>query len=110
MELYCSCQCSDFNHTIRFNLDEDDGDIWLETRLNAYEPWWKRIWIGIKYVFGRPPVYGHYDCTLLRAEDYDTLMRMFSRSSVIKLRNSLSGQPVLHLVGQQNNQTTKDEE
>ena len=109
--LYAECQCSDLNHAIRFTLDEDDGDVYMETRLNAYFPWWQRIVFALGYVFGAPARrFGHYDCTQLRPEDYERLEKMFSRSRVIRLRNSLSGQPKLHLVGPQNNSGLGDEE
>lgn len=78
------CQCSDFNHTIRFSLDRLDGDVWVDVRLNAYEPWYKRIWLGIKYVFGRPVAYGHYDVTMLKEEDYDRLRDLMNRSEIAK--------------------------
>ena len=104
--MYAECQCSDFNHVVRFALDEADGDILLETRLNAFEPWWKRAWIALKYVLGLPRTYGHYDCTLLREEDYELLGLLFERSRVIK---HLREGPELHLVGPQNNPDLGDE-
>ena len=107
---YCDCQCSDLNHTIRFNLDED-GEIYMETRLFMCVPWWKRVWLAIGYVFGSPTRrFGHYDCTLLREEDYERLMKMFVQSSDIKLRQLLAKAPKLHLVGSQNNPVNGDEE
>jgi hypothetical protein len=83
-EEYMTCQCSDFNHTVRFTLDPQDGDVYLDVRMNYYDPWWKRIWNAVKYVFKRDVAYGYYDCTLLREEDYDRLRDLMRRSEIAK--------------------------
>lgn len=57
-EKYFNCSCADFSHTLRFVIDLDRGSdypiptIYTETKLNHYLPWYKRIWIGIRYIFG----------------------------------------------------------
>lgn len=78
------CQCSDFNHTFRLTLDPQDGEVWLDVRLNHYDPWWKRVWNAVKYVFKRDVAYGHYDVTLLREEDYDRIRDILKRSEIAK--------------------------
>jgi len=82
-EHYFTCQCSDFNHLVRFNLSELDGDVYVDVRLNHYERWYKRIWIAVKYIFKKPHAYGHYDCTLLRVEDYPGLHDLMDRSKLL---------------------------
>ncbi len=79
-----SCQCSDFNHVVRFTLDPSDGEVWLDVRLNHYDPWWKRVWNAVRYVFKRDVAYGHYDVTMLREEDYDRLRDLLKRSEIAK--------------------------
>lgn len=81
---YFDCQCSDFNHVIRFVLDEKDGEAWLEVNINPYLPWYKRVWEAVRYVFGKRPAYGHYDTVMLREEDYHQLHDLLDRSSLIK--------------------------
>jgi len=81
---YVDCQCSDFNHVIRFVLDEKDGELWLEVRMNHWEPWYKRVWNAVKYVFKKDVAYGHYDVTMLRVEDLVKLHRLFDRSSMLQ--------------------------
>lgn len=78
------CQCSDFNHTVRFTLDPQDGDVYMDVRMNYYDPWYKRIWNAVKYVFKRDVAYGHYDCTLLREEDFDRLRDLMRRSQIAR--------------------------
>jgi hypothetical protein len=76
------CQCSDFNHTVRFTLDPDDGEVWIDVRLNYCDPLWKRVWNAVRYVFKRPVAYGHYDVTMLREEDFGRLHQMLNRASL----------------------------
>lgn len=78
------CQCSDFNHTFRVTLDPQDGDVYIDVRMNYWEPWYKRVWNAVKYVFKRDVAYGHYDVTMLREEDYDRLRDILRRSEIAK--------------------------
>lgn len=78
------CQCSDFNHTFRVTLDPQDGDVYIDVRMNYWEPWYKRIWNAVKYVFKKDTAYGHYDVTLLREEDYDRIRDILKRSEIAK--------------------------
>jgi hypothetical protein len=66
---YVTCSCSSFEHTIRFILDEyeDSCDLYLEVPLMP-RPFFKRLWHGIKYIFGYHCKYGMYDCTMLDKE------------------------------------------
>lgn len=55
---YFSCDCGEMDHTLRFVLDLDEHSeircptIYTDIRLNHYLPWYRRVWIGIKYIFG----------------------------------------------------------
>jgi len=88
---YVECQCSDFNHVVRFVLDEKDGEVWLEVNINPYLPWYKRVWEAVRYVLGMRAAYGHYDVTMLRDEDYVRLHALLDRSSLIKRQVTLRG-------------------
>lgn len=79
-EHFFSCTCGDYNHLVRFELDPEYGEVYLTVRLNSYEPWWKRVWIAVKYVFGYPHAYGHYDVTILREEDFVRLHAILDRA------------------------------
>jgi len=81
---YFNCACSDFNHTFRFTLDTRDGDVYLDVRMNYAEPWWQRVWNAIKYVCGLDVAYGHYDCTILKDEDYNRIRDLLTRSELTK--------------------------
>lgn len=68
---YFECQCYSDEHTVKFSLDEEDGTIYASIFLNDWMPWYKRLWVGIKYIFGYKSKYGHWDNFEMRPEDYD---------------------------------------
>ena len=65
--LHLDCDCADVSHTLRFIHEKDDVvcPIYTEVPLNIRKPFWKRLWIGLKYIFGRQSQFGHFDCFLL---------------------------------------------
>jgi len=78
------CVCSSDEHTLKFTLDETTGDIedleiWTSVFLDAYQPWWKRIWIAVKYVFGYTSRYGHFDCFIMRPEDVNRMQQLLHK-------------------------------
>ena len=75
---YFECDCGADEHTLRFTLckDEDDLCIYTSIYLNGWHPWWKRIWMATRYVFGYKSRYGHWDCWMMRADDADRLKSM----------------------------------
>jgi hypothetical protein len=84
------CSCSDYNHVVRFEYVPLDGEVYLSYRLNGYEPWWKRVWIAVKYVFKRPVAYGHYDVTLLRPEDFSRLYALLDRAELFNRQRAIT--------------------
>jgi len=74
------CQCSDFGHDIRFVFDPEDGDLWIDVHMHAFDPWYKRIWTSIKYVFNKERQYGDYDTTMLKVEDFPRLRNLLDRA------------------------------
>ena len=83
---YFDCQCHTPEHTIRLVIDPEYGDLHLEVFLGD-NVWYMRIWKAIKYVFGYKCRYGHYDCTLLKPEDYERLEHLMKRSRDIIEKN-----------------------
>ena len=60
------------------NLEDNNNDyLYLNVHINHYYPWYKRLWLGIKYIFGSKIVSGVYD------------ELMFDRDKVVKLRDKL---------------------
>ncbi len=66
---FFECTCSSEEHTLRFVIDNEDGEMYTSVFLNQYRSWWKTVWVGIKYIFGYKCIYGHWDCTIFSTED-----------------------------------------
>lgn len=93
---YLECQCSSEEHTIRLAIDEEDGHIYTSVFLNDWERWYKRLWKAIKYLFGYKCKYGHFDCTMLRPEDYDRIRNLLTLSEE---RNKVYMDKIYHDLG-----------
>ena len=78
---YFECQCGSPEHALVFTLDKEDNEIYTSVFLDQYRPWWHRIWVAIKYVFGYKCMYGHFDCCLMRPEDAKRLISLLDQIS-----------------------------
>jgi hypothetical protein len=74
------CQCTTFDHNIRFEVDSETGDISISVPLNHWLPWWKRMILAVKYVFMRTERYGHYDTVQLNPHDYPRIRALLDDS------------------------------
>lgn len=84
---YVECQCGDVNHVTRFcwwrwEQDKDD-DYWhelsIETQLNLKWPWWRRVWLAIRYIFGMQCRYGHWNEGALTVDEVKKLKEICER-------------------------------
>lgn len=82
---YLTCQCRDLDHTIRLTLDDEEGDVMLEVRLNRCKSFWKRLIEAFLYVFlpMRFEKVINYHDVLLRQNDYDKIRMMLADSEEI---------------------------
>lgn len=76
---YFECECGGDEHTLRFILDKEHKKIYTTFFLNHYDQWYKRLWRGIKYIFGYKCKYGHWDVWTLRYEDIDRLKEVLNK-------------------------------
>lgn len=79
---YIECQCEDPSHVLRFTLDYEDGALYVETHLTT-DVWYKRIWLALKYIFGKKSKFGEFSETLLNIEDYSKIRSMLEKSEKI---------------------------
>lgn len=81
---YFDCRCHSPEHTLRMWLDDDPGDpcVYISVFL-AEDPWYRRVWTGIKYIFGYKCRYGHFDEFLLRDDDLDRFISLLERAKGI---------------------------
>lgn len=71
---FFECECGSSEHTLRFDLDREVPTLYTSVFLNDWRPWYKRVWVGIKYIFGYKCKYGHWDCWSLRESDAKDLL------------------------------------
>jgi hypothetical protein len=68
---YFTCSCHSAEHTVRFDYDPAEGELYTTVYLHAYHPWYRRLWLAVKYVFGRNRRYGDFDCFTMDPQDRD---------------------------------------
>jgi len=75
---FFECACGSPEHTIRFTLDKSDDPpmVFCDFYLDHYMPWWKRIYVAIKYILKRPPNNSHFDDWIMYAADVTRLRDM----------------------------------
>ena len=68
------CECLSDEHTLRFWVDDEPGDghVYVVSYLRKY-PFWKRLVLGLKYIFGGNAKYGHFEDFIMRFEDLERL-------------------------------------
>jgi len=89
---YFACACSSPNHTLRFvlDMDEDHGDyprmptIYTEIMMSHFRPWYSRIWIATKYIFGMdtPDHYGCWEIDIHNSDDPQRLIDMVTKLKI----------------------------
>jgi hypothetical protein len=81
------CDCNSPEHTLRFMYMPpykyqnglEEGELYTEVYLQQYRNVFKRIWIALKYIFGYKCRYGHFDCTIIKKEDYQRFKRLIDK-------------------------------
>lgn len=89
---FFECQCHSDEHVLRLTLSlDDDPVIYSSVFLGSY-PWgWRRIWTGIKYIFGYKCKYGHWGCFQLKPDDALRLQGMLIKLIEKSLHSPTSG-------------------
>lgn len=77
---YFECSCHSPEHTLSLAFDDDEdlpaiyGHVFL-----GENPWYKRVWMAVKYVFGYKCKYGHFDEFVFNPEDCDRMIGLFKK-------------------------------
>ena len=51
-EILLRCDCHDLTHVASVGYFNDEGELYLEVAYDHYTPFWRRVWITIKYLCG----------------------------------------------------------
>jgi len=88
-----TCSCDAFSHVVRFVFDDEDGDAWIETNVNPYLPWHRRLVEAVRYALGTDPAQQHYDTVVLRNEDLNGLRALLDKAIAASRSRSAHGSP-----------------
>ena len=75
------CNCHNLEHHLIFHFDPDDNYnefMYVNMNLNHYLPWYKRIGLAIKYIFGYKCQYGHYNEVVLDRKQVEHVRDRFN--------------------------------
>lgn len=75
---FFECECMSDEHVFKFVYDPTENELYLSVHIRDWQPWWKRVWIAVKYVFGYKSKYGEWDTVIFQPRD------------AIRLRNILN--------------------
>ena len=74
------CDCGDVSHQFIVSWYPDDEDwndlLYVQIHLNQSYSFWKRLWHGIKYVFGHKCRFGSFDEILINSYDAKRLRKI----------------------------------
>jgi len=74
------CECHSTDHQILFMWEYepfiDDQLVFMHIHLANYKSFWKRLWYGLAYAFGRKSRFGAFDEIILNPKDADKLQRV----------------------------------
>ena len=59
------CECKSLEHLVAFWYDTEDEAIYIEPRLMTHRNFFKRLWVGVKYIFGYKSRFGEFDELIL---------------------------------------------
>lgn len=68
------CECYDSKHHFHVIHDLEENEISIEIRPSHYLPWYRRIWMAIKFIFKRDDQW--YSETIISEKDRMTIAQM----------------------------------
>jgi len=79
---YFDCQCNCTEHVLRFiymgAFKDEEPELYLDIFLDN-RTFLRRLWVGVKYIFGRKSSYGHFDNWTMKVEDAKKFRNMVDR-------------------------------
>lgn len=72
------CACYSNEHGLRFVYNEEEKEVYATMFMFNWPQWYKRVWVSIKYIFGYKRKYSHWDLWIMRHEDLDRFISLFT--------------------------------
>jgi len=83
------CECHYVAHQMIISYDDNDDDGWdevnVEIHLSNYLGFWKRLYHGIRYIFGYRSSYGDFDGLTINPDDADKLQTVVDYLRIAKI-------------------------
>ena len=73
------CDCEDIEHQLVVSRDVDEKELTLSIHLSQYQNFFQRIWVAIKYVFGKKSIYGAWDVIILNEKKMIKLKNLIEK-------------------------------
>ncbi len=80
--VYIQCDCYSHEHLLVVELgdfsseDRPDHMLSFGIQMNHYLPWWKRVWVAIRYIAGAESIFGHWDSVIVPERKAAELKRL----------------------------------
>ena len=71
------CACGDIQHQFVISYFDDEKNLYLSVCLYR-QSFFRRLWTGIQYIFGKQSKYGAFDEIILNEEDSERLRNLLS--------------------------------
>lgn len=72
------CACHNIEHQMVLSYFDDEIDVYLSVHLRKHG-FWRRLWIAIRYIFGRQSPFGAFEEIILRERDVCRLNDILSQ-------------------------------
>ena len=74
------CACGSTEHQMVFDhwCDDRDNELFISIHL-AKLPWYKRIWVAVRYIFGGQSRYGAFEEIVMMPEQVSQLIKILQR-------------------------------
>jgi hypothetical protein len=78
---YIECGCTSSEHSVRVTLDTHPKypAVYIDVQLCRSHGFWGRLWLAVRYLFGRQCRFGHWDEVMVSGEEVRKLHALLGR-------------------------------
>ncbi len=89
---FVQCACYTNEHLVKVVYEPEENEICIEVHLHTWHSIFRRIWVGLKYVFGYKSRFGQWDTVIVRPGDYKRLADIFNRAHMEHVKREIHDQ------------------
>lgn len=78
------CSCLNPEHHVLYVKEDKEPCVYIYTQLNVEFPWYKRITLGLRYIFGLRNKFGMYNEVIIDESNYYHLKRIINHIDIFK--------------------------